>query len=106
MRTLKSRNLGARLLTKVNLQFYMYGDGWACTAGMRRFTVIAALIALAARDAGATQKQTIPAIRWAENATNCTFRDGDDGRTYYGLSSGDFEITLAVDRQELEKIPH
>ena len=27
--------------------------------------------------------------------------DADDGRTYYGLSSRDFEITLAVHRQEL-----
>src|SRR5437773_8717119 len=73
---------------------------------MQSFTVITALAALAACGASATQKQTIPAIRWAENATNCTFRDADDGRTYYGLSSRDFEITLAVDRQELEKIPH
>lgn len=48
----------------------------------------------------------VPALRWAANATNCTLRDGDDGRTYYGITSGDFEITLAVDRQELEKIPH
>jgi hypothetical protein len=76
------------------------------TAGMRSFTVTAALVALAACGASATQKQTVPALRWAENATNCTFRDADDGRTYYGLSSGDIEITLAVDRQELEKIPH
>src|SRR5262245_53927797 len=54
----------------------------------------------------AADKQTIPPIRWAENGGNCTFRDADDGRTYYGLSSGDFEVTLAVDRQELAKIPH
>src|SRR5437667_6049766 len=73
---------------------------------MRSFTVITALVALAAWGAGATQKQTIPALRWTENATNCTFRDADDGRTFYGLSAGDFEITLAVDRQELEKVPH
>src|SRR5437016_13520142 len=73
---------------------------------MLSFTVTAALLALAACGVGATQKQTIPALRWAENATNCTLRDADDGRTYYGVSSGDFEITLAVDRQELEKIPH
>jgi hypothetical protein len=48
----------------------------------------------------------VPALRWTANAANCTLRDGDDGRTYYGLTSGDFEVTLAVDRQELEKIPH
>jgi len=45
-------------------------------------------------------------MRWAEGVPNCTFRAGDDGHTYYGLSSGDFEITLAIDRQELEKVPH
>lgn len=33
-------------------------------------------------------------------------RSADDGHVYYGLSSGDYEITLAVDRQELEKMPH
>lgn len=54
----------------------------------------------------AANKQTVPALRWTENTANCTFRDSDDGRSYYGLASGDFEITLAVDRQELEKIPH
>jgi hypothetical protein len=54
----------------------------------------------------AANKQSVPTLRWAESTANCTLRDGDDGRTYYGLSSGDFEITLAVDRQELEKISH
>jgi hypothetical protein len=54
----------------------------------------------------AANKQSVPTLRWAESNANCTLRDGDDGRTYYGLSSGDFEITLAVDRQELEKISH
>ena len=49
---------------------------------------------------------TLPAVRWAEGAANCTLRQGDDGHTYYGLSSGDFEITLAVDQQELAKVPH
>ena len=54
----------------------------------------------------AANKQTVPTLRWTENTANCTLRDSDDGRTYYGLSSGDFEISLAVDRQELEKIAH
>lgn len=54
----------------------------------------------------AGNKQTAPTLRWTENTANCTLRDSDDGRTYYGLSSADFEITLALDRQELEKIPH
>jgi hypothetical protein len=47
-----------------------------------------------------------PVARWAAGAPNCTFRQGDDGRTYYAISAGETEITLAVDSQELEKIPH
>src|SRR5271165_238897 len=54
----------------------------------------------------ADSKAPAPALRWAADAANCTFREGDDGRTYYGITSGDFEVTLVVDRQELEKIPH
>lgn len=45
-------------------------------------------------------------MRWQEGQANCTLRAGDDGHTYYGLSSAVFEVTLSVDRQELEKIPH
>lgn len=48
----------------------------------------------------------VPTLRWTADTANCTFRESDDGRTYYGVSSGDFEVTLVVDRQELEKIPH
>jgi hypothetical protein len=54
----------------------------------------------------AADKQTLPVTRWAEGAANCTFRQSEDGHSYYGLSSADFDITLAVDRKELEKIPH
>jgi len=54
----------------------------------------------------AGNKTAIPSIRWTDGAGSCTFREGDDGRYYYGISFGDFEVTLAVDRQELEKIPH
>ena len=51
-------------------------------------------------------KAPVPTLRWTAGTANCTLREGDDGRTYYGVASGDYEITLAVDRQELEKIPH
>lgn len=54
----------------------------------------------------AGNQPTVPTLRWTAGTANCSFRDGEDGRLYYGLSSGDFEVTLAVDRQELEKIPH
>ena len=64
------------------------------------------LIFLLTNWAVAGGKQALPSVRWTDGTANCTFRSGDDGRAYYGLSSGDFEITLAVDRQELEKIPH
>src|SRR5215470_4144523 len=52
------------------------------------------------------KKTSVAGIRWSDGAPNCTFRDGEDGRFYYGILSGDFDVTLAVDRQELEKIPH
>ena len=64
------------------------------------------LILLMSSASFAGNPPAVLALRWTADATNCTFREGDDGRTYYGLASGDFEVTLAVDRQELEKIPH
>ena len=76
------------------------------TAAVRSFARFVIWAALAVGSAYGANKQTTPTLRWTENVATCTFRDADDGRTYYGLSSGDFEITLAVDRQELEKIPH
>jgi hypothetical protein len=45
-------------------------------------------------------------VRWTENTPDCSVRQGDDGRTYYKLASSTFEIILAVDPKELEKIPH
>lgn len=54
----------------------------------------------------AANQPTVPVLRWIADAPNCTLRYGEDGRTYYGISSADFEVTLAVDSQELEKIPH
>jgi hypothetical protein len=54
----------------------------------------------------AASKASVPTLRWTAATANCSFREGDDGRTYYGVTSGDFEVTLALDRQELEKIPH
>jgi hypothetical protein len=68
----------------------------------RTHAAILALVACAAASAQSAPRT----VRWAEGGANCTFREGDDGHTYYGLSFGEFEITLAVDRQELEKVPH
>lgn len=66
----------------------------------------ALLVLLLSPGSFAGDKSSVPSLRWTAGMPNCTFREGDDGRTYYGLSSGDFEVTLAMDRQELEKIPH
>jgi hypothetical protein len=54
----------------------------------------------------AENQPSLPVVRWAENTSNCSIRHGDDGRTYYELSSPTFEIILAVDPKELEKIRH
>ena len=51
-------------------------------------------------------KRLVPTLRWTQGQPNCAVRAADDGHTYYDLAGGDFKITLAVDRQELEKIPH
>ena len=50
-------------------------------------------------------KKPVATLRWTEGAANCTVRAADDGHVYYGISAPDFDVTLGVDRQELEKIP-
>src|SRR5262249_19812344 len=79
-----------------------FGMSYTCPVS-KALTV---LIVLAGAQAALAADKVVPAIRWIDSDPGCTFRNGDDGRTYYGLASGDFEISLAVDRQELEKIPH
>lgn len=54
----------------------------------------------------AADKPVVPTLRWSEGGPGCTFRSGQDGRVYYGLKSGDFEVTLAIDRQELAEVTH
>src|SRR5579864_8438814 len=67
---------------------------------------IHAAVLLLVASAAASDQSAPRTVRWAEGSANCTLREADDGHTYYGFSSGDFEITLGVDRQELEKVPH
>src|SRR2546428_9258730 len=74
----------------------------ALVKGLPIFIVVLCLTA----GAFAGKTMQIPEVRWADGATGCTFRNGEDGRSYYDITSQDFEITLAVDRQELEKTPH
>ncbi|HEX6804928.1 MAG TPA: hypothetical protein VF133_14710 [Terriglobales bacterium] len=64
-----------------------------------------AIVALSACAFGG-DKRMVPALRWTAGAPNCSVRAANDGHTYYDLAGSDFDITLAVDRQELEKIPH
>ena len=54
----------------------------------------------------AADPPSMPVVRWATNTPNCSVHWGDDGRTYYTISSPAFEISLGVDPKELEKIPH
>ncbi|MCU1272557.1 MAG: hypothetical protein JWN74_3851 [Acidobacteriaceae bacterium] len=81
------------------------GAAFPYTSGVR-FPALTAVLVLLSSSLLATNKTPVSAVRWAPNAPNCTLRQGDDGRIYYGISSADFEVILAVDRQELEKIPH
>jgi hypothetical protein len=53
----------------------------------------------------AAGKVSAPVTRWEQASPGCTLRRTDDGRTYYGITSGDFEAVVAVDSRELEKIP-
>ncbi len=71
----------------------------ACMQALRN----GVLVLLMAACAFGQKQQLVPAIRWTEGAANCTRQQGDDGRYYYALSWGDFEITLALDPKELEK---
>ena len=68
--------------------------------------MVFALLPMLATFALARSQPSVSTLRWTAGTANCTFREGEDGRSYYGLSSGDFDVTLAVDRQELEKIRH
>jgi hypothetical protein len=75
------------------------------TSGVR-FPALVAITVLLASFLFAGNKNSVSVVRWSQDAPNCTLRQGNDGRTYYGFSTSDVEIILAVDRQELEKIPH
>jgi hypothetical protein len=71
-----------------------------------RFAAPITVIILLSSFLSAETQPSVTVVRWTENTPNCSVRQGDDGRTYYKLASSNFEITLAVDPKELEKIPH
>jgi len=64
------------------------------------------LILLLSAPALAGSPPSLPALRWTEGTPGCTLRIAEDGHTYYSVSTVDFQLTLAVDNQELEKIRH
>ena len=71
-----------------------------------RFAALITVIILLSSFLRAESQPSVTVVRWTENTPNCSVRQGDDGRTYYKIASSTFEITLAVDPKELEKIPH
>jgi hypothetical protein len=71
-----------------------------------RFAALITVIIFLSSCLRAESQPSLSVVRWTENNPNCSVRRGDDGRTYYRLSSPTFEITLGVDPKELEKIPH
>lgn len=52
----------------------------------------------------ASHGQQQSTFRWTRGAPDCSLRASEDGHTYYTISTADFDITLGVDRQELEKV--
>lgn len=79
--------------------------GFTYTSAVRSAYALAITFALTS-SLPAAKNPSAPVVRWTADGPNCTVRHSDDGRTYYGMSSSNFEVTLAVDGKELEKIPH
>jgi hypothetical protein len=71
-----------------------------------RFAALITVIIFLSSCLRAESQPSLSVVRWTENNPNCSVRRGNDGRTYYRISSPTFEITLGVDPKELEKIPH
>lgn len=64
------------------------------------------LIVLLCAPAFSGTPQSLSAVRWTDGGPGCTLRRAEDGHTYYSLSTAAFQLTLAVDNQELEKVRH
>lgn len=52
--------------------------------------------------ATATAKKKPEVVRWDENTGGCTLTTSDDGKYRWGLSSGDLNLMLSIDSQELQ----
>lgn len=79
------------------------GNRLAAVAGVLKASVAALLLLSCAR---VSEAQNAPISLWQEGAANCTWRLSDDGHVHYTINYQNMEITLAVDRQELEKVKH
>ena len=54
----------------------------------------------------AADKPPIPVLRFSVESPGCSVRTTDDGHVYYSISTSEYDVTLGVDRQELEKVKH
>jgi len=65
--------------------------------------VLASLLAagLFAPDVQAWKKPKFQVTRWTKGAPGCTFSQDPDGKYRYTFASPDYDVTLAVDAQEL-----
>lgn len=64
------------------------------------------LILLLSAPALAESPKQLGSVRWTEGGPGCTLRRAENGSTYYSVSTPDFQLTLAVDNLELQKISH
>ena len=62
------------------------------------------LVILITAFAPAHGKSPLPSLRWAEGEPGCSFRRGNDGKYYYGMSSENLDVLMTVDSQELEMV--
>ena len=75
------------------------------TVGVQFTRNIAMMLTLSAA-ALAGNPQPAASLRWADGAPGCTIRRSEDGRTYYNLATSEFDFSLGIDNQELEKVRH
>jgi len=70
---------------------------------LRRVILIASLaaICLIAPLAHASKKPKLQVARWTKGAPGCAFSQDPDGKYRYTFSAPDYDVTLAVDAQEL-----
>lgn len=66
-----------------------------------RIAIFSAVIVCIATPALCGKKPQLTVERWTAGSPCCTFSRGNDGKYRYRLSTPDYEVTMAVDSQEL-----